>query len=197
MSDGSGKLAHFNIALFAESDELIAACTKFARSNLAQYADGYLLGEDAWPHITLSQFIVEENKIASVWSAVESLRTDPIKLRFSHIYILPGVLIHKGKQWVGLALPANGEIFSLQKMVFDKLATLKIEGITKPNSYFPHLTWGRVKPNATLNLEDIPPDEFWRKEYSFVLSLGRSDAGGFGIYRERLFPTPVRSLNAV
>ena len=192
---GEGKLAHFNIALFAESDELIADLTEFARRSLETHADGYLLGEDAWPHITLCQFIVDESKVASLWSAVSNLQVDPIKLCFSHIYILPGVLIHKGKHWVGLAVTPDAGLLSLQKAIYDKLASCKIEGITKPSSYFPHLTWGRVRPDALLSFEDFPPDDLFRKEYSFKLSLGRSDAGGFGIYRERLFPVPVRSLN--
>ena len=192
-----GTLAYFNIALFAESDDLIADCTKFARSNLEQYADGYLLGEDAWPHITLCQFMADESQVASIWSAVSNLRADPIKLCFGHIYILSGGSIHMGTHWVGFAVTPNAELLNLQKAVNDKLASCKIESITKPSSYFPHLTWGRVKPGANLSFQHFPPAEFFQREYTFKLSLGRSDNGGFGIYHERLFPLPARTFNAV
>lgn len=187
-SAGSGNLAHFNIALFPESDELISNCTKSARRILEAYADGYLLGDNAWPHITLCQFIVDESKASSVWSEIANVSIKPVTLHFTHLYTLPGVAIHQDKYWVGLAVPPDAALMSLQKTIYDKLGSLKIEGITKPNVYFPHLTWGRVKPNTSLDFQLLPPDEFWRKEYSFRVSLGRSDENGFGIYRERMFP---------
>jgi len=188
---------YFNIALFAESDELISLCTDLACSNLANQADGYLLGEHAWPHVTLCQFSLNESEISSVWSQIESIQSDPFKIRFSHIYILAGVMEHAGKRWVGLAVTPSKELMSLQKTIYDKLLALNIQSTTPSSSYFPHLTWARTGGTSPLSMSHFPAQTFWHEPYSFGLSLGRTDKNNFGIYEERLFPLPVRSHNVM
>ena len=188
--------SYFNIALFAESEELIGICTDLARSNLAGQADGYLLGEDAWPHITLCQFSLNESQIPSVWSQIENLQTTPLKIRFSHIYILPGVMEHTGKRWVGLAVAPHPQLSTLQKTIYDKLLSQNIQSTTAPGIYFPHLTWARTDGKSPLSMTSFPAQNFWHENHSFSLSLGRTDENNFGIYRERLLPLPVRSRNA-
>jgi 2'-5' RNA ligase len=187
--------SNFNIALFADSDDLISSCTGLARDNLASQADGYLLGEDAWPHVTLCQFSLDPKDVASIWSAVELLARQPILLSFHHLYMMPGVQEHTNKTWLGLAVTPSAEILKLQKSIYEKLHDLKIQSTTPPDSYFPHLTWGRIDASQGASIAHFPPQNIWRDRHSFSLSLGRSDVNGIGIYHERLYPLPLKSIN--
>src|SRR2546423_1683524 len=97
---------HFNIALLPKDDNFALACVDFAQANFSEQASEYLLGTEALPHVTLCQFEIETEleQLRTLWLAMESLQTMPILLKFSHIYILPGVEIHENRYWVGLAV---------------------------------------------------------------------------------------------
>lgn len=195
MDKSAIKREYFNIALFAESDEVISTCCELARANVHP-ADGYLLGKDAWPHVTLCQFSLEESKLPDLWSAVENLLSKPILIRFSHIYILPGVLAHAGKNWLGLAVERANELLSVQKATYDKLLSMGIQSTTPSAIYFPHLTWGRMDGGKPISITRTPSAEFWQASHPFTYSIGRTDVTNLGIYEERLYPVAARRGSA-
>lgn len=176
---------YFNIALFAADPDFIANCIRLARVNLGKQADGYLLGDEAWPHITLSQFQADTERSSSIWSAVQDLQRDPIAVSFGHIYVLPGVEEHASCVWVGLACIAEKTLMTLQKSTNEKLVGLGIEPLTRTDTYFPHLTWARCHSRTALTISDWQTKDLWQREHPFRLSLGLSNRNG--IYRKRLF----------
>jgi len=175
----------FNIALFPEDENLVSTCIQLAQTNLKDQSSEYLLGENAWPHVTLCEFISEQGQLAKIWSSIESMQTEPLLLNFEYIYILPGHGIHSGKTWVGLAVAKPAELVKLQKSIYEKLLQLGIEGATKIETYFPHLTWARCDGNKPITISAMPPQELWQKQHAFNLSIGLSDMNG--AYHERLF----------
>jgi len=181
VSEISNETADFNLALISDDESLVRTCIEVAQTNLAQSASEYLLGDSALPHVTLCQFQTTSEKLSVIWSAVCKMHLDRILVRFNHIYISA----HKGKHWVGLSVEGNDELSKLQQTIFETLGELGIAGTTLPQTYFPHLTWAQCDKTKTINISVIPSAEFWQKEYSFRLSLGRSDPNG--VYHEVLF----------
>ena len=176
-------LSHFNIALFLENPEAQKTQLALAQSNCKKAADQYLLGKDAWPHVTLCQIEVQEEAIKSIWDELSPLLTQGIDLNFHHLYILPGTGEHLGFHWVGLAIARDRELIQLQSKMHETLLSKKIESRTTPSSYFPHLTWARCK-GEQIQITHCPDEEIWQKPERFCLSIGRSD--NLGIFRERL-----------
>lgn len=175
---------HFNLALFPDDEQLMRACIDLAQANFADQASEYLLGEQAWPHITLCQFEAEVEKLSTIWTAVEDLQVPEVNFR--HIYVMPGLQLHEGKYWVGLAVDQTRALLDLQKTVYRNLKDCQIQSTTDPESYFPHLTWARCHGNKPVYITSLPPKELWQDRHLFSLSLGRSDRNG--VYQERLYP---------
>jgi len=180
---------HFNVALLPQDDNFALACIDFAQANFSKQASEYLLGSEAFPHVTLCQFEFETEleQLRTLWLAMEDLQTMPIPLKFRHLYIKPGAEIHKNNYWVGLAVEQVSNLSALQKSVYERLAHLGIQGKTLPQSYFPHLTWAHCGNDKPPRLAFMPPNNFWINDHLFAISLGRSDKNG--VYHERIYPT--------
>jgi 2'-5' RNA ligase len=179
---------HFNVALLPEDDNFALACVDFAQANFSERASEYLLGTEAFPHVTLCQFEIETElkQLRTLWLAMESLQRMPISLKLGHIYFKPGVETHENKYWVGLAVEKIPRLSALQNSVYEQLAHFGIQGKTLPQTYFPHLTWARCDYDKPLRLAFMPPEDFWKNDYLFAISLGRSDENG--VYHERIYP---------
>jgi hypothetical protein len=175
----------YNIALFPEDQQLIDDCVHFAQSNCTDSADHYLLGDNAWPHITLCQFRAPAAVPQEVWNTVTALKPEPMPLKFHHIYIMAARReIYVDKYYVGLAVDPSAQLIKLQVAVFEQLLSVGINSLTAIDNYFPHLTWAlchEKKPAIT----HFPPEKFWQESYLFRVSLGRSDE--HGVYHECLF----------
>lgn len=181
-------MAHFNVALFPEDETFAQTCVDLARENLLDQASEYLLGDGALPHITLCQFETKGElvELQTLWLAIQSLQSVPISLKLEHLYIRPGTEIHENNYWVGFAIEKTEALNALQNSVYKQLAHVGIEGKTLPQSYFPHLTWARCNYADPPILTSIPPKNFWKDDYLFAMSLGRSDQNG--VYHERIYP---------
>lgn len=177
---------HFNLALFPEDRDLIDTCICLAQENLCGVADQYLLGKDAWPHVTLCQLETETAKLAEIWHSVQPLLQEPIILQLKRLYVQFGADENTGKYWVGLIVSPEPALLVLQAAVYQKLLELGIESRTVPEKFFPHLTWARCTQAKPLVISQYPPSSLLDKRHAFKLSLGRSDE--HGVYHERLYP---------
>jgi 2'-5' RNA ligase len=178
--------AHYNIALYPQSNELALSLVVLAQTNLSGKSDKYLLGEVAYPHITLCQFICTAERINEVWAACEDLGSEPVSIGFSHIYVKAGVgPLHQGKNWVGICIKPTAPLMDLQKSVFARLEKLGINSPTDPLKYFPHLTLGRLDQACAVTISQMPESSLWQTSYQFHVSLGWSDE--YGVYMERLY----------
>jgi 2'-5' RNA ligase len=178
--------AHFNIALYPQSDSLTRYLVELAQINLSGKSDKYLLGDVAYPHITLCQFICAPELINEVWDVCAKLYAGPVSIYFSHMYIKAGSApLHQGKNWIGLSVAPTADLSDLQKSVFKGLKKLDIESPTDPLKYFPHLTLGRLDQASAVTISPVPDCSFWQTTYQFDISLGRSDE--YGVYLERLY----------
>jgi 2'-5' RNA ligase len=157
----------YNLALLPtlRSDELITFSAKFAN-----IADQYLLGKNSLPHITLHQFEIEENKIASIWEKISTVWKDEyinIELsKFSYI------TFDKKTYWISL-LPKNTEI--LHKMHIFIANTIRLP--LKEN-YDPHLTLLNTKVDHYQSELDNISNVFHPISDKFILTLGSSDLIG-------------------
>lgn len=173
----------FNLALVPACSEFQLSLVELARRNLKQ-ADGYLLGPQAIPHVTICQFRAEEKRLLTIKAELEIDRTgenifvQPQLLSFSHFYIKPGNLQHSGKYWVGLAIREREHLTELHLSTAAALQRLTLEVLTV-GDYFPHLTLGRMPPGA-ISLESLPPPEsdFFRTAQNFHCKLGLSNENG-------------------
>jgi 2'-5' RNA ligase len=174
------KVESFNIALFAVDKQVIDENIRLAQENFSSQAEEYLLGNNAWPHITLSQFTAESNRLPEIWSVISQLNSKPLSINLSQFYIW----LYEEKYWVGLGIMRHPELIALQLAVFEALAHLGIEGLQKPSTYFPHITWARCSSNKPPLIKILPTQEFWTKAHLFKLSIGQSSP--YGIYRKLL-----------
>ncbi len=182
MQAENNKLSSFNIALFPENKQFISDSIKLAQNNFANQAKEYLLGDNAWPHITLCQFAVEPGQLPIIWSTVNALALQPLSIRLSQFYIW----LYENHYWVGLATMREPELISLQLAIYEALTNLGIKGKQMPSTYFPHVTWARCSGEKPPIISVLPSTEFWLPPHLFKLSLGESNP--FGVYRKRLFP---------
>jgi 2'-5' RNA ligase len=187
----------FNIALLPTDENFVHNCIQLAQANLKDQSTGYLLGEHTYPHVTVCQFTAEHSQLGTIWSSIESMQREPLKLSFGHIYILPGGGIHADKVWVGLTIVKIAALINLQKSIYEKLLQLGIESSTKASSYTPHLTWARCDRNKPITISIMPPPELLQSQHTFSLTIGLSDVNG--VYQECLFPSqqPDRAKRSI
>ncbi len=181
------EIKSFNIALFPESEQFISDCIKLAQNNFSAEADGYLLGDNAWPHITLCQFESKFTKVEAVWDSLITIQPQSLSIGFDHFYIRPGRDKHINKYWLGIAVTGEEQLTLLQTIIYNKLNELGIEGENIPSNYFPHLTLARCIGNRIPIISTLPPKEFWLSSYIFRLSIGQSSS--YGVYSKQLFST--------
>ncbi len=174
--------ARFNIALIPENKHFIAHNIKLAQDNFASQAQEYLLGDNAWPHITLCQFEANPDRLPEIWSAVMPLASKPLSIHLGPFYIL----LYEGYYWVGLSTRREPELIALQLAVNEVLNSFGIKSNQPHSNYFPHITWARCNTETPPAIRVLPTAEFWSSPNLFALSLGKSSP--YGIYRKRLFP---------
>jgi 2'-5' RNA ligase len=159
---------------------------KFAQTNFAIQAKEYLLGEHAFPHITLCQFEEDPNRIHEIWSALSSLSNKTLSIKLGPFY----VLLHENAYWAGLGTERLPELINLQLSVNEILNTLQIKSKQPHSTYFPHITWARCTDTKPPEIKILPNAEFWNQSYSFVLSIGQSSP--YGVYRKILFISDLK-----
>ena len=178
--DSTG-LQDYDIALFPKDESFRQECVRLARTNMSDRAEGYLLADgEAFPHITLTLFKCEQERLDEIWHRVSGFLPEPLAIKFTHVYFDPD-MSHPGIMWTGFAVQRQHALSELQSKVFADLQALGISGRTKPDTYFPHLTWARCRDTAPLTFKELPSAALYRKSYPFELSIGLSNENG--VYR--------------
>ncbi len=179
-------MQRYNIALLPTDAGLAEYCVAFAQQNFRAQQDGYLLGNNAVPHVTLCQFHAEEPALAALWPKLRVMNAGHLcSLQFSGVYFSPGRNEHSGMSWAGFAVAVQDELSALQGAVHDAVTGQGLIARTaKGVDYFPHLTLARLDVLAIPALQSWPDQDFWDQSYGFGLSLGLSDENG--VYQQCL-----------
>ncbi|MDQ5964193.1 MAG: hypothetical protein QG625_347 [Cyanobacteriota bacterium erpe_2018_sw_39hr_WHONDRS-SW48-000098_B_bin.30] len=182
-------LNHYNLALLPESKSLVTSCLTLAAANFAEQVSEYILADDVLPHITLCQFRALPDSIGALQAALKPVT---LTVRFSSIYIRPGVKIHQGKYWVGLSVRADQALIDLQKQMAVCLSKFELECLTDTGNYLPHLTWARLNIDKPIALSVLPGDDLFTQSFQFVLTVGQSNE--LGMYSKQLWPESAANL---
>ena len=119
----------FNVALtpINESQSII----NFAK-NFSAIADEYILGEKSLPHVTLYQFMADENGIDNIWEKVcKSLEQHFIDLSFREFSC---ITFDSNIFWASL-LPSNCDLLIKMHSSISNIIDKPIK-----NNYDPHMT---------------------------------------------------------
>ena len=181
-------LQHYSLALLPCHHSLAEFCTGFAQENFSKLNDGYILGPQALPHITLCRFMAEPSQLDVLWQETANrCGGDKLTLGLSQIYFGKGKAEHQGYIWAGFAVTRDAKLSMLQASIY---ALLRLQGLTPliltGDAYLPHMTLARLRGANLLPSISWPEPSFWNQPYDFMLSLGQSDA--LGIYQSRLYP---------
>jgi hypothetical protein len=182
-SAGAQKEMYFNLALVPEEKAFANLCIELAQENCKSQSDGYLLGEEALPHVTVCQFQSAPAEIERIWSHFADL-SEPRSLLFRHLYVQYGKEDMLGKLWMGLAVTYEPSVTAFHKECFERLAKIGIDSRNTPDRYFPHLTFARCDAAKTPSVVKAPPESLWLTRYKFKLTIGESDE--LGRYHRRL-----------
>lgn len=133
-------------------------------------AASYLLGEASLPHVTLYQFEIDGNDLATIWNkTTEQWKEKPLSLRFDSYSFIN---FYKDIFW--LSLTPN------HKETLDRMHALIASILQAPlkTDFAPHLTLINTK-----NRDYLPEIEASFQSYTplsdlFILCLGKSDASG-------------------
>lgn len=184
----NSSLDYFNLALRPKNEQLSQQLVDLAQSNFSDRPAGYLLGNNALPHITICQFRTKPTNINDIWDRTRGWKDYPLELSFSHLYISqdkkdPNLI------WVGLAMKGQSVLSKLQQDVYNMLEGAGIKGTTLPQEYFPHVTWGRVRSNLPLSLKKLPDLSLYSSAHQFMLTFGQSN--DIGVYSKQILPSPL------
>jgi hypothetical protein len=164
----------FNIALIpiTKSAEFIQ-CAK----NFYGIATTYKLGVDSLPHVTICQFMAEENDVAAIWETIcDSSALQSILLNFNAYSFFSS----EAKSWISL-LPDHLDALVETHFIAANLIETRIGRCFK--SYDPHMT---LVSTQEKNFKAIAMAHKIRPiQDLFVLSLGKADE--LGQYQKVLY----------
>ncbi|OGT44200.1 MAG: hypothetical protein A3F42_04160 [Gammaproteobacteria bacterium RIFCSPHIGHO2_12_FULL_37_34] len=154
----------YNIVLTPVSEsKSIIKCAQ----NFSAIADQYLLGEKSLPHITLYQFIADENDIDNFFKKVyQSLWQHTIDLKFEKFSC---ITFDNHIFWVSLLPDHCGILMKMHSLISNV--------INKPikNNYDSHMTLISTKNKSYESLVNEFSKTYTPIQDTFVLSLGKSD----------------------
>jgi len=64
-------MPRYNLAYCPSNHLFSRHCVQYAREHFETLANGYLLGRNALPHVTLCQFEAAEDKLSDIWKAAK------------------------------------------------------------------------------------------------------------------------------
>lgn len=162
-----------------------ASFTAIARENFSTHSDGYILGPDALPHVTLCQFRCMEEQLETIWNEIitSELQLNHI-VKFDGMYMNPGRDHHRDYIWSGLSIRHSVELVNMQTRIHSLLVQRQLTTLTTTGgSYFPHLTLARVR--SVDRLLKYPNRGIFEESYMFRGSIGLSDS--LGVYRQVIY----------
>lgn len=170
---------YFNIALLPIDAAANAAFVEQAQS-IKNYADGYLLGQEAEPHVTLCQFSTDQElpALQSLWEAMTKLKA-PHTIDIAGIDVWEGLQAHESFDWVVWAIVEDTDLTLLQREIFTLLADSDhyLIPLTHPHRYRPHVTLGRVHED-TVSKDYLQSKLQKPGPFRVKLALGQSSVSG-------------------
>ncbi|WPY01840.1 hypothetical protein Trichorick_01763 (plasmid) [Candidatus Trichorickettsia mobilis] len=178
---------HYSIALLSIEANFTQNLVKLAQENFADYYDGYILNDNALPHITLCNFTAVEESIGLIWDLVKKELFNDNLIRFKGIYFDIEHNHNKEYIWTGLSVVRLSSIIRLQEKIYALLSAqdgchpLTLYG----DSYFPHLTFARLRNMDTIKTLKYIDNNIFIKTHIFRGSLGIIDKNG--VYQQPIF----------
>ena len=128
----------------------------------------YNLGKNSLPHITICQFIIDENEISQIWNEVCSkMGKYSITLIFS---CFSNIFFDEKLFWLSIIPDLNQQLIDTFNIVSKIVKPIRNE------AFDPHLTLFNYFPD-NLNI-NFPIEENIKIEEEFELILGESDNAG-------------------
>ena len=126
----------FNIAL---------TFNKEVSQKIIEYSNGLykildsdvILGVNSTPHMTLGQFIVEDNEAKTVWESYKSKITELPKVNLAGLAFLP---TNEGDVWIEITILKSNALLNLQEVLIKTLAPYGILTNDIADNYRPHIT---------------------------------------------------------
>ena len=163
----------YNLALSPTSQNL--EITRITQQ-FGQYADQYLLGNNALAHVTLCHFEAEPDELETIWQRAEKqIYPKFIPLRFIEVSRHPA----KGFHWVSLIPDHTEELWELHRQ------SLQVLGIPVKVWFDPHMTLFNSIDEQQETAISTFEKSFSGLEDNFVLTLGTS--GFAGQFKKILF----------
>jgi hypothetical protein len=142
----------------------------------SQYADRYLLGNNALAHVTLCHFEAETTELQTIWErAYEAIRPSIMPLRFIKISRHPA----HGFFWVSLVPDHTEELWEFHRQA------LQILKINEKVWFDPHMTLFNSVDEQQEAAVSAFEKSFTGLEDNFILTLGTS--GFAGQFKKILF----------
>jgi hypothetical protein len=142
------------------------AIVKFAKY-FSHIADQYILGEYSLPHVTLYQFICEQDQLDGVWERVTAtLQKKSLSLAFDE---LSCVTFDHEIYWISLLPHFCDALITMHHLVADLIH----EPVKK--NYDPHMTLINTKNTSYQTEVDKMVRFFVPIRDQFILALGKSD----------------------
>lgn len=157
--------------------------------HLAANAEGYLLGEEALPHVTICHFTPsvssEIDWPVEVWARIPHT---PLSIALVGVYCHAGEGKHAGTAWLGLCVKPTPDLKHLHDRVRLALNELPLEvGPPSSQEFFPHLTLARLNRVPADLLKFSPEDPILHnRKIDCILTIGQR--GENGTYRNQLRP---------
>lgn len=137
-------LPRYNVALLPTASHFQNVFADMAHAHFGVVQKDYLLGPEAFAHITLCQFRAQDE--AEALEAFSSLpHQDDFRISLNPQAVLrAGTDQHKGFFWVEFPVEKSPELAALQRAYATHLAARGIETLTSSRRYAPHLTLARI-----------------------------------------------------
>jgi|GEM_PF-949609 len=165
----------YNIVL-TPSLESSKIFTQFAQENFRTLYDGYLLGDNSIPHISLCQFSGTKKQLEQVIEKLKLLNYSPAyspTLQSLNIVKLGGSFV--GKHAADLGVVRTPEIMELHRIVTEVVEKVGLQPLNAKGDllYRPHLTLAFFPPQTALSVYN--PEELFSEYTPFTVAVGSAD----------------------
>jgi len=160
----------YNLALIPENSEFFIELAK----NFSLNAQHYLLGNNSLPHISVCQFICnEENQLKKIKNQFSHCIHKTFLIHFSALRVKPGM---NGLTFIELEIKINPTLtnFHQENVNFLKKLHIFCENPFEVN-YQPHLTLAAVNSQASFQAPSLPIS-LWNSDFTCKPVLGASDS---------------------
>lgn len=161
-------MPRYNIALTPTNAAISARLSEVAQQYFKNMFDEYLLGDEALPHITLGDFVADNDEAAR---EVYKNFTNKMQMMLA-VTEYQYRLSEHGNKWAEYLIEQTPDLMKMQKDVYDYLNALDFVPRQLPKTYCPQITLACVKKKPTIapDLGDLPEPY----KYKFRTALGQT-----------------------